>query len=107
HAIPGIRLGYVVGAPEVIAQLAALQHSWSLDAVAQATGPVALAEHEGRVALLEEVWATRDRLRAVLERAEVRLGPSRANFLLVEVGDAAASRLALLREGILVRDCAS
>lgn len=107
HAIPGVRLGYVVAAPEVIARLAALQPSWSLDAAAQAAGPVALAEHEARVALLGEVWATRDRMRAALEGAGARLGPSRANFLLVEVGDAAGVRLALLRRGILVRDCAS
>lgn len=107
HAIPGIRLGYVVAAPEVIARLAALQHSWSLDAAAQAAGPVALAEHEARVALLAGVWASRDRMRAALEDAGVRLGPSRANFLLVEAGDGPAARLALLRHGILVRDCTS
>jgi len=107
HAIPGVRLGYVVAAPEVIARLAALQPSWSLDAAAQAAGPVALSEHAARVALLDEVWATRDRMRGALEAAGVRLGPSKANFLLVEVGDAAEVRLGLLRHGILVRDCAS
>lgn len=107
HAIPGVRLGYVVAAPEVIARLAALQPSWSLDAAAQAAGPVALSEHAARVALLDEMWATRDRMRAALEGVGADLGPSRANFLLVEVGDAAEVRLALLRHGILVRDCAS
>lgn len=107
HAIPGIRLGYVVAAPEVIARLGRLQHSWSLDAVAQAVGPVALAEHHARVRLLEQAWATRDRMRAALAEGGLRLGPSMANFLLVEVGDAPAVRLALARAGILVRDCAS
>jgi histidinol-phosphate/aromatic aminotransferase/cobyric acid decarboxylase-like protein len=33
--------------------------------------------------------------------------PSAAPFFLVRVGDGAAVRLALLRQGILVRDCAS
>jgi histidinol-phosphate/aromatic aminotransferase/cobyric acid decarboxylase-like protein len=107
HAIPGIRLGYVVASPEVIARAAALQHSWSLDAVAQAAGPVALAEHAGRVALLDEAWRTRDRLRRALESAGYTLGPSRANFLLIDVGDAPAARDVLLRRGILVRDCTS
>ena len=109
HAIPGIRLGYVVAAPEVIVSLAALQPSWSLDAVAQAAGPVALAEHHARVALLEEMWGTRARMLAALAGAGACLGPSMANFLLVEVpdGDGRAARLALLREGIQVRDCAS
>ena len=107
HAIPGIRLGYVVGPAEVIARLERLQPSWSLDAVAHAAGPVALAEHPRRVEQLTATWAARDRLRAALEGAGLELGPSRANFLLVRVGDAAAARSALLALGILVRDCAS
>lgn len=109
HAIPGIRLGYVIAASEVIAFLAALQPSWSLDSVAQAAGPVALAEHHARVALLEEMWATRGRMLLALRDAGACTAPSMANFLLVEVpgGDARETRLALLRVGILVRDCAS
>ena len=109
HAIPGIRLGYVVAAPEVIASLAVLQPSWSLDATAQAVGPVAVEEHNARVALLEGAWTTRARMLAALSEAGACLGPSMANFVLAEAsdGDAGAARLALLREGILVRDCAS
>ncbi len=107
HAIPGVRLGYVVAAAEIIARLARLQPSWSLDATAQAAGPVALDEHAQRVAQLSEVWATRRRLRAALEAAGYRVGPSRANFLLVDVGHASGVRSALLRRGILVRDCTS
>ncbi|MCB9482971.1 MAG: histidinol-phosphate aminotransferase family protein [Dehalococcoidia bacterium] len=107
HAIPGIRLGYVVASPEVIVRLERLQPSWSLDAVAQAVGPVALAEHPRRVEQLTATWAIRDRLRAALEGAGLELGPSRANFLLVRVGDGAGVRSALLRRGVLVRDCGS
>jgi len=109
HAIPGVRLGYLIAAPEVITRLAELQPSWSLDAVAQAVGPVALGEQAARIEALSEVWATRDRMLQALRAAEVRLGPSSGNFLLAEVatGDAAEARRALLREGILVRDCAS
>ena len=33
--------------------------------------------------------------------------PSRANYFLVKVGEAAAIRESLLRKGILVRDCTS
>ncbi len=109
HAIPGVRLGYVVAASEVIAVLAALQPSWSLDAVAQAVAPVALAEHGARIARLDEMWATRGRMLAALRDAGACAGPSMANFVLVEVpgGNAHEARLTLLRDGILVRDCAS
>lgn len=107
HAIPGVRLGYLVGPPTLITRVARLQHSWALDAVAHAVGPVALSEHGARVARLRDAWATRERLRDALVGAGVRVAPSLANFLLVEVGNAALTRRALLGRGILVRDCAS
>ena len=42
-----------------------------------------------------------------MKRFAARLLPSTANFLLVEVGDAAAMHDQLMRRGIFVRDCAS
>lgn len=107
HAIPGIRLGYVVARPALIERLTALQPSWSVDAVAHAAGPVALAEHAGRIAMLDAMWETREEMRLALVGAGFRIGPSAANFLLIETGDGRAARMRLLRAGILVRDCAS
>ncbi|MQC48559.1 MAG: histidinol-phosphate aminotransferase family protein [Chloroflexi bacterium] len=107
HAIPGVRLGYIVARPEVVSTLAALQHSWSLDAVAQAVGPVAIAQHRHRVAELDSMWLTRDVIRNALQRAGFAVSPSRANFIMVEVGDASDARRRLLAEGVLVRDCTS
>lgn len=107
HAIPGVRLGYVVARPEVIAALALRQHSWSLDAVAQVVGPVALAQHRHRVAELDSMWLTRDAIRNALQRAGFAVAPSRANFIMVEVRDASDARRRLLAGGVLVRDCTS
>ncbi len=107
HAIPGVRLGYLVGPEDVIAQLRALQPAWSLDAAACAVAPLALRETEARVRLLDRMRAAREELRLTLMNAGRAVGPSEANFLLVHAGDAARVRLGMLRRGVLVRDCAS
>lgn len=58
HAIPGLRLGYVVGAPALVARLAALQPSWSIDATSLAAGLAATGQREERIALLAGTWQT-------------------------------------------------
>jgi len=55
-----------------------------------------------------EVRRALEVLRDALEGIGVSCAPSRANFLLAEVGDGAAVRSALIAAaGIVVRDCAS
>ncbi|MDP2327345.1 MAG: histidinol-phosphate transaminase [Dehalococcoidia bacterium] len=107
HAIPGLRLGYIVAAPEIIARVAPLQPSWSIDAASHAAGLVAVDQRETRQAALAALPRTRDRIRAACEEAGWGVVPGQANFLLVHSGDGAATRLALLQAGFAVRDCAS
>jgi len=107
HAIPGLRLGYIVAAPEVVQRLQPLQPSWSIDAVSLAAGLVAARQHEARVALLEPVWRTRELLRQHCTRLGLTVTPGQANFLLVRTGHAATTRARLIHEGFLVRDCTS
>jgi histidinol-phosphate aminotransferase len=107
HAIAGLRLGYAVAAPEVVRILRAAQPTWSVNAAAQAAGLAALAadSHVDRGRVLAE------EAKAFLTEELGTLGwhvlPSAANFLLVEVSDAAAVTRALRACGIYVRDCTS
>jgi histidinol-phosphate aminotransferase len=107
HAIAGMRLGYAVASPFVVRVLQAAQPTWSVNAAAQAAGLAALAAdrhvERGR-ALAEEAKAF---LAEELRPLGWRVLPSAANFLLVEVGDAAAITRALRAAGIYVRDCTS
>lgn len=107
HAMPGVRLGYLVASAEVIARLAALQPAWTLDAAAHAAGLVALTETEDRVTALDAMRATRDALRQSWQDAGLAVAPSQANFLTVRVGSALRVREDLARRGFLVRDCTS
>ena len=107
HAVPGIRIGYVTGPAERLARLAALQPSWSVDAMAMAAAPAMLTVDAAQRRALAEVTHVRALIAGDLATRGVEVVEGRANFVLVRVGDAAAVRLALLRRGFAVRDCTS
>ncbi len=107
HAVPGLRLGYIVAAPPLVARLSAGQHAWALDAPSIAAGVVAAAQHDARRARLAVMRETREWLRAYWEREGLAVAPGAANFLLVRTGDAARVRESLLAHRIVVRDASS
>jgi threonine-phosphate decarboxylase len=107
HAIAGLRLGYALGAPDLIARIRALAPPWSVNAAAQAAGLAALGDPrhlEAGLGLIAEVEAF---LRPELGAFGLTLRPSASGFWLVRVPDAARLRQELLGERVLVRDCAS
>lgn len=104
YGLAGLRVGYAVGAPEVITALLKVHIPFSVNRVAQAA---AMASLEARHELLERtdgVLAERERMRAGLLAAGYEVPPSETNFVWlplgersVEFGEAAA------RAGVLVR----
>ena len=108
HALAGLRLGYLLAAPEILARISALRYCWSINALAQAAGVAALEHHDHIVKGRETVHEGKEFLQDELHGIGLECIPSAANFLLVKVGDAAGLRLRLLEaHGICVRDCTS
>jgi histidinol-phosphate aminotransferase len=107
YALAGLRLGYAVAAPDVIEHLRAVRPPWTVNAAAQAAGMAALDDEAHLARARAEVRAAKAYLEEELGRLGLAAAPSAANFLLVEVGDGAAFRGRLLRQGCCVRDCAS
>ncbi|MDE2842820.1 MAG: histidinol-phosphate transaminase [Chloroflexota bacterium] len=107
YALTGLRLGYVAAAPEIVRRLAALQPDWSVNALAQAAGVVALEDEDYLPRARQAVNASRDFLTRELNAAGLCVLPSAANFLLVEAGAGAKWRERLMSRGMFVRDCAS
>ena len=107
HALAGVRLGYMVAQPDLIAAMRDIQPSWSVNAVAQAAGLAALGDEphldEARMVVSE----SKRYLSGELDVLGIAANNSAANFILAKVGDAAKVRMALLRRGIAVRDCTS
>ncbi len=113
-ALPGLRLGYVIGSAELVEAIAGQQPSWSVNAAAQAAGLAALGDSEHERRSLAAMAEGRLALVDGLARLGLPFETPAANFVLVEVGDvtgsgrsAAVVRLGLARRGFLVRDCAS
>ncbi|MXY35672.1 MAG: histidinol-phosphate aminotransferase family protein, partial [Dehalococcoidia bacterium] len=87
HALAGVRLGYLAAQPEVIGGAQALQHAWSVNAVAQAAGLAALRDDDHVVAAREVIREAKEYLCAELDALGLTVSPSATNFLLVKVGD--------------------
>lgn len=109
QALAGLRLGYVLAAPAVIAALRAVQPSWSVNGLAQVAGVAALQEpvlvwRQQTLDCLREhalnVWTGLDAL-------GYPVLPTSVPYALVAVPEAAAFRQNLLQQGIQVRDCTS
>lgn len=107
YALAGLRLGYVAGAEAAVAAVAAVRPPWSVNALAQAAGVAALSNPAHLAGSLAQLRRSKAELLAGLSELGLKCIPSTAHFFLVEVGDGAALRNALLERGILVRDCAS
>ena len=105
HSLAGLRLGFAVGPPPLLAGLLKVKDSYNVDAVAARVGAAALRDTEHVRANVERVRASRGRLARALTGLGCRVWPSDANFLLVRPpdGDARAVYEALKARGILVR----
>ena len=105
--LAGVRLGYAVGPEPIIEALRRVQPPWSVSAPAQAAGVAALGDLAHRDRTLALLHQAKEALVAGLVRLGLSPLPSAVPFFLVPVGSGARFRSALLRRGILVRDCAS
>ncbi|MBR5932324.1 MAG: aminotransferase class I/II-fold pyridoxal phosphate-dependent enzyme [Lachnospiraceae bacterium] len=104
-AIPGVRLGYMVGMDtERNAKIRSQLPEWNLSIMAQEAGVAALKEIGRLQKSREEVFAERERLAQSLTEMGVTCMESNANFILVKspVTDLYER---LLEKEILIRDC--
>ncbi len=106
-ALAGLRVGYALGAPEVLARLTARRAHWpvgtlQLTAMAACCEPWAVAEAAAGALRLTQL---RVEMVAGLASVGADVVDGRAPFVLFRHPDAAALRKALERKGIAVRRC--
>ncbi len=109
YGMPGIRLGYLVGAPETVATIRRLLPPWSVSHFAQVAGVAAVGDARYRKRSVKFMHQERPRfMRQLRAVSGLRVIPASANFVMVELPSTCgtASLVArLARQGILVRDC--
>lgn len=108
HALAGMRIGYAIGAPRLIAALKRIRdsfNSYPLDRIAQAAAEAAILDTAYTAQTVQLVCQARDRCRARLLEAGIPCLKSATNFLFVKADpvDAAHVQQALRDEGVLVR----
>lgn len=105
YSLAGLRLGFGVAQPDLLAGLIKVKDSYNVDAIACAVGAAAIADREYKLANAEKVKASRAKLAAELQQLNFSVLPSQANFLLVQPPTANAEYLyqTLKAQGILVR----
>ncbi len=111
YSLAGLRLGCLVGPPDLVRRLEARRDPWSVNALAQAAGAAALADRGFADQTRELTARAREALIQGLTGLGLRPLPGAANFLLVDLSPAGldARRLQTLLGplGILIRDCSS
>jgi threonine-phosphate decarboxylase len=111
YGMPGIRLGYVIGRPEVIRTIRPVLPPWSVNQMAQVAGVAALEDEDFRRRTLVFTDRARNQFVSRLRTLpELRVYPSDVNFILVGLPRWCSSRRIqdrLFEQGVLVRDCRS
>ena len=105
--LAGLRIGYAVADPDCIALMNRIRQPFNVNTLAQVAGLAAL---EDQAYVRRTVGAVREGVRqlsSTLADLGVKCVPSRANFIMVEIPDAADVYARLLKLGVIVRPLAS
>lgn len=81
YSLAGIRFGFAVARPELIAGMQKVKDSYNCDAVAIAAATAALEDQDWMLQNRARIVATRTRLAAELPKFGFQVHPSEANFL--------------------------
>jgi histidinol-phosphate aminotransferase len=103
-SLAGLRVGYAIGDPDAIALMNRIRQPFNVNSLAQVAALAAL-EDEGHVLeCVRMIEAGRHFLNEEFKSLGLRYVPSRANFILVDVGRSAAEMYQkLLHQGVIVR----
>ena len=106
YGLAGIRLGYAVADPEVLAPLNKIKEPFAVNLLAQVAGIAALEDQECLKASLAANHAGRLYLYREFERLGLFYLKSHTNFVLVKIGPQAGPvAQELLKRGVIVRPC--
>ena len=106
YGLAGLRLGYGIGHPELIAALEKVRQPFNINALAQAGALAALDDTEHAARTLQNNKAGLKFFENAFRGLGLQFLPSSANFVLVQVGDGARVSGELQKLGIITRPMA-
>ena len=104
HGLAALRVGYMIGAPEVVNAVDRTLIPFAVNAVAQAAAIAALGAMDETTARIDELVDERTRVVAGLRALDVEVPETHTNFVWLRVGEAALPLAEQLeREGVVTR----
>lgn len=107
YGLAGARVGYAVGAPEVIRHFDKLRNHFDVTRISQEGAIAALADQEHLARVVAQIARGRDRIGSIAAACGLEALPSATNFVAVDCGrDGAFARAvlaSLLDQGLFVR----
>ncbi|MDP6508580.1 MAG: histidinol-phosphate transaminase [Chloroflexota bacterium] len=90
YGLAGLRVGYLLGPPDLVAALLKIKDSYNVNRVAQVAALAALDDRDWAESMWADVRARRDKLAGDLTALGLTVHASGSNFLLVDFGAASA-----------------
>lgn len=107
-SVPGIRFGFGFGPPDLIEKIETVRTPWAVNAFAEAFTMRALDHYDELIDSAKKISAEREWYFARLRELGLSFAPSSVNYILVHLGKNASEFTdAMLKRGVLVRDCTS
>jgi histidinol-phosphate aminotransferase len=105
YSLAGLRIGYAIAQPKVIAEMTKVKDSYNVDAIAMCAAAAAIQDQEYAREKWEQIKNERERVTSELTQLGWDVLPSRANFILAAAPDGRGREayLGLKAQGILVR----
>ncbi len=112
YAIPGLRLGYGLGAPELLEKMEKNRDPWSVNSLAQAAGEVALECQQYKEKTKKENEKEKEYIYNNLKKLKgLKVFPSTANFVFCKLEkenlNADVLKKQLAKKGLLIRNCST
>jgi histidinol-phosphate aminotransferase len=103
--LAGLRLGVVVGAPELIGYLKRVRSPYSVNTLAVQAALNLLPQKEAVLEAARQTMTRKAKVIAEIEARDYRVIPGSANFFMIDVGPDSAAFCGFFRDqGLLVRD---
>jgi histidinol-phosphate aminotransferase len=104
YALAGLRVGYLVAHPSVVAVIERLRESFNVNNIALAAAEAALGDEEHLAEARAFNRSEREWLADALAKRGYRVLPSQTNFVMIDLGrDAADLEHHLFERGVVVR----
>ena len=102
--LAGLRLGFLIGSPNIIGLLHRIRNPFNVNTLAQAAGAAALSDGVSIQKIKKLIVGGREDLESFFKENGVSYVPSQANFVFFDTGmDALKAHDFLLKQGLIIR----